>query len=133
MNLRSHSSKKRSSKNAAGYPWRWTEENPTPPKNFLNDWKNTGQKKRLQLEWSKKAEKNLQKIPKRNAFLIRKRCELAAQDWGKKTKQLTNSQFRSIRTGNYRAIIEIDFSANLMKIIKIGHRKNVYKKLGTLL
>lgn len=80
-----------------------------------------------------RARKGIKKIPKKQGLLIIKKCRLAAQDWGKRTKQLANSQFRSIRVGKYRAIIEIDFSANLMKIIKIGHRKDVYKKLGTLL
>ena len=79
------------------------------------------------------ARKGIKKIPKEHALLIIKKCDLAAQDWERRTKQLTHSPLRSVRAGKYRAIVEIDFSANLMKIIKIGHRKDVYKKLGTIL
>ena len=38
-----------------------------------------------------------------------------------------------LRIGDYRAIIFIDTGKEEMHIIKIGHRKNIYKKLGLML
>ena len=34
-----------------------------------------------------------------------------------------------LRVGDYRVIVEVDNEIKILEVIKIGHRKNVYKKL----
>lgn len=69
------------------------------------------------------------RIPRKDSYFIRKKCELAAQAWRQRTKPLTDSPFRTIRAGKYRALAEVDIPNNLLKIINVGHRKNIYRKL----
>lgn len=35
-----------------------------------------------------------------------------------------------IRSGNYRILYEVDFKERLLRVLKIGHRKDVYRSLG---
>ena len=44
----------------------------------------------------------------------------------KDVKRLKGRDTYRLRVGNYRVLMEID--KNLIKIFKIGHRKNIYKK-----
>jgi mRNA-degrading endonuclease RelE of RelBE toxin-antitoxin system len=33
-----------------------------------------------------------------------------------------------LRVGDYRAIIDVDNSTKTIKVLKVGHRKNVYER-----
>lgn len=41
-------------------------------------------------------------------------------------KKLTGSRFWRLRISKYRAIIDFVVEDNILKVLKIGHRKNVY-------
>jgi mRNA interferase RelE/StbE len=45
------------------------------------------------------------------------------------TKMKGNNPFHKIRVGNYRIVYEIQDNILLILIVKIGHRKDIYKKL----
>jgi len=32
-----------------------------------------------------------------------------------------------LRVGDYRAIVDVDNSAKVINVLKVGHRKNIYK------
>ena len=42
-------------------------------------------------------------------------------------KKLTNDPGYRLRVGNYRIILDIDKGNLIILVIKIGHRKNIYK------
>jgi len=44
------------------------------------------------------------------------------------SEKLTDSDCRKIRIGDYRVIIEIIEEKKEIWILKLGHRKNIYKK-----
>lgn len=41
-------------------------------------------------------------------------------------ERLTNSPYYKLRTGDYRAIIDVQDNKLILYVIRIGHRKNVY-------
>ncbi|MBI4439792.1 type II toxin-antitoxin system RelE/ParE family toxin [Candidatus Woesearchaeota archaeon] len=43
--------------------------------------------------------------------------------------RLKNSPFWKLRIGDYRAIVVINTKDQIVNVIKIGHRKNIYKRL----
>lgn len=45
------------------------------------------------------------------------------------TKMKGNNPFHRIRVGNYRIIYEIQEDVLLILIVKIGHRKDIYRNL----
>jgi len=79
--------------------------------------------------WHRKALKELKKLPKVVAlrFISKARdlCEYPA----KGSRPLSGSRFRSIRAGEYRGVIDVDHDTRTVRVLFIGHRKNVYKGL----
>lgn len=43
-------------------------------------------------------------------------------------QHLEEIQGYKLRVGDYRVIIDADIVNNILKILKIGHRKNIYEK-----
>ncbi len=83
----------------------------------------------FKIEWHKKAIKELRKIPRTRAKQL-----LLAVDSLKK-EPITNSlplrgcSFRKVRAGNYRAILQVLNSKKIIRVLLVGHRKNIYKKM----
>lgn len=44
-------------------------------------------------------------------------------------KKVVGLPFHSLRIGKYRAILLLDLNSKEIKVIKIGHRKDIYKNL----
>lgn len=44
-------------------------------------------------------------------------------------ERLTNSPYYKLRTGDYRAIINIQDNQLILYVVRVGHRKNVYNDL----
>ncbi len=79
--------------------------------------------------WDKKAYEDLNKleqlIAKRIAKIIK---EFAIDPTSKEVKRLKGEEAFRLRLGDYRIILDIDYSEKQIKILKIGHRKNIYER-----
>ena len=75
--------------------------------------------------------KSLKKFPKRDLVRIKKEIDELAIDLPDPniTKMKGDNTFHRIRSGNYRIIYEIHNDRLVILVVKIGHRKDVYKKL----
>jgi mRNA interferase RelE/StbE len=73
-----------------------------------------------------KAAKELEKIERQNRDRIVERAKELRENPGKIGKPLKQSDFWSIRIGDYRAIYQIDRDKNQGVILFIGHRRTVY-------
>jgi len=75
--------------------------------------------------------KSLKRFPKRDLVRIRKKIEELGANLPdtNTTKMKGNNSFHKIRSGDYRIIYEIHDHRLVILGVKIGHRKNVYKKL----
>ncbi len=79
------------------------------------------------------ATKALQKLDEANKTRMKKAIsELAVDPW-KTGKPLHPSDFWSIRSGDYRAIYEIDADQKQVTVLFIGHRKKVYDDFSKIL
>ena len=75
--------------------------------------------------------KSLKNFPKRDLVRIKKKVDelaIGSPDLNT-TKMKGNSPFHKIRSGDYRIIYEIHNDRLVILVVKIGHRKDVYKKL----
>lgn len=73
-----------------------------------------------------KAKKTLDKLEKNIQERILKsldRIRIRPYDY---LERLTNSSYYKLRTGDYRAIIDVQDNKLILYVIKVGHRKNVY-------
>ena len=80
------------------------------------------------LEFASSIRKDLKKINKKDVIKIISEIQnLAKNPRPTSCKKLTNEELYRIRIGNYRVIYEIFDERLIVHIVKVGHRKDVYK------
>jgi mRNA interferase RelE/StbE len=86
----------------------------------------------FRIELTKSAARALKTIPKTDQKRIAKRIESLAKAPPEpvKTKMKGDNPFHRVRVGDYRIIYEIQNEILLILILKIGHRKEVYRRLS---
>ena len=75
--------------------------------------------------------KSLKQIPKKDLQRIKKKIDEIAENLPESvtTKMKGGNSFHKVRSGYYRIIYEIQGERLVILVVKIGHRKDVYKKL----
>jgi mRNA interferase RelE/StbE len=78
-------------------------------------------------------EKNLKGLPQKELIRIKRKIDALAENLPDPaiTKMKGNNKFHKIRSGDYRIIYEIHDDTLVILVAKIGHRKDIYKKLPT--
>ena len=79
------------------------------------------------------AAKELRKLDEQNQTRIKQSLKELAVDPRKTGKPLHPSDFWSVRSGDYRAIYEINAEKNQVIVLFVGHRKKVYDDFSKLL
>ncbi|MFH1973973.1 MAG: type II toxin-antitoxin system RelE/ParE family toxin [Pseudomonadota bacterium] len=76
-------------------------------------------------------EKNLRTLPRKELIRIKRKIDALAENLPDPiiTKMKGNNNFHKIRTGDYRIIYEIHEDILVILVVKIGHRKDIYKQL----
>lgn len=81
------------------------------------------------IEFAKSVRKDFKRIPKNDADRILKKIEsLAENPRTPESKKLTNDNSHRIRIGNYRVIYDIEDEVLIVLILRIGNRKDVYRR-----
>ena len=81
-----------------------------------------------EIEFSKTAEKQFYKLHKDVQIRIISALERIRLRPYAHVKKLVASPYFSLRVGDYRVIIDIKKDILIIIVIKIGHRKEIYKK-----
>ena len=86
---------------------------------------------KYKVEVKKSAAKILKKIPKPERKRISEKIDSLAEKLPNPdtTKMKGNNPFHKVRTGDYRIIYEIQDDILVIMIVKIGHRKDIYRNL----
>lgn len=82
--------------------------------------------------FKKPAAKSLRKIPKADQKRIAEKIDSLAEAPPNKdtTKMKGNNPFHRVRVGDYRIIYEIQNEVLIILIVKIGHRRDIYRNLS---
>lgn len=83
------------------------------------------------IEFRPAALKSLKHFPKRDLVRIKKKIDELGSNLPALniTKMKGDNSFHKVRSGDYRIIYEIHADRLVILIVKVGHRKDVYKKL----
>ena len=75
--------------------------------------------------------KSMKRLPKKELIRIKKKIDGLAKNLpdSATTKMKGNNPFHSVRTGNYRIVYQIIEDQLVILVVKIGHRKDIYKRL----
>ena len=84
-----------------------------------------------QIAVKKSAAKVLKKIPKSDRKRIIDKIDSLSENLPNPdiTKIKGNNPFHKVRTGDYRIIYEVQEEVLVILIVKIGHRKDIYRNL----
>ena len=86
---------------------------------------------KCRIEFKKSAAKALRKIPKSDQKRIADKIDSLSENLPDPAtaKMKGDNPFHRIRAGDYRIVYEIQGDILLIVILKIGHRKEVYRRL----
>ena len=86
---------------------------------------------KYRIEFKRSAAKALKKLPKPDRRRIRDKIDSFAENLPDPatTKMKGDNPFHRIRVGDYRIIYEIPGDILVIMVLKIGHRKEVYRRL----
>ena len=75
--------------------------------------------------------KNVKKIPKNDLVKIKSRIDEISSNLPDPatTKMSGSNAFHKVRCGNYRIVYEIHENRLVILVVKIGHRRDVYRNL----
>jgi mRNA interferase RelE/StbE len=75
--------------------------------------------------------KSLKRLPRKDLQRIKKKIDDIAENLPDPatTKMKGSNSFHKVRSGDYRITYEIHGDRLVILVVKIGHRKDVYKKL----
>ena len=76
-------------------------------------------------------EKDIRHLPRKELIRIKRKLEALAENLPDRatTKMKGNNNFHKVRMGDYRIIYEIHDDVLVILVVKIGHRKDIYKHL----
>lgn len=75
------------------------------------------------------ADNQLKQLSRDAQTRITKRLRLMTENPFLFVKRLTGIGFYSLRIGDYRAILKIETNQRLVLIVRIGHRRDIYKQV----
>ncbi|MDF1594428.1 MAG: type II toxin-antitoxin system RelE/ParE family toxin [Desulfobacterales bacterium] len=86
---------------------------------------------KYKVEFKRSAAKALKSIPKSDQKRIAAKIDSMAENLPNPntTKLKGSNPFHKVRIGNYRIVYEIQDDILLILIVKIGHRKEIYRNL----
>jgi len=80
----------------------------------------------IQIE--KNAEEFLKKLQKKDAKIILNKIYSIRDNPFRYLKRLQGEKLWRLRVADYRVIVDVIISMNKIIVLRIGHRKNIYKK-----
>ena len=83
---------------------------------------------KYKVQVKKSAEKELRGIPKKDLLKILEKIKSLSDDpHPTGSIKLTNQEKYRLRVGNYRILYKIEENILTVFIVKVGHRKNIYR------
>jgi len=84
---------------------------------------------RYKLAFKKSVGKDLRSVPKKGvARILRCFGALAEDSRGQGTEKLSGQSRYRVRQGAYRIVYEVQDDTHRVVVVKVGHRRQVYKK-----
>ncbi len=83
------------------------------------------------VEFRPSVKKDIKHIPKKDLIKIKNKIDEISMNLPEATttQMRGNTNFHRVRCGNYRIIYEIHENRLIILVVKIGHRKDVYRNL----
>jgi len=81
------------------------------------------------ITWSPKAQNRLRKLDNKTIIRIVKKVKQIRHDPKPYMRRLSGEKFYRLRIGHCRVIIKVITENKEIRILSLGHRKNIYKEM----
>ncbi|MBI2564579.1 type II toxin-antitoxin system RelE/ParE family toxin [Candidatus Woesearchaeota archaeon] len=81
-----------------------------------------------EVRWTGEAKKNLKNLERELIIRLIKKVEEAKENPFHYFAKLVGKKEWKLRIGDYRAIVDLDSTNEIIYVLRIGHRKNIYDK-----
>lgn len=81
----------------------------------------------FQIELTETAKKFLEKLQKNDAEMILNKIYSIKENPYRFLKRFQGEKLWRLRVGDYRAVVDVIVLMNKIIVVRIGHRKNIYK------
>jgi len=88
---------------------------------------------KFSVDISKTAERDLDSLDKKICEIILKKLQKIREEPLHFLERLAGYTLYKLRCGNHRVIIRVDTSKNIIQVVMIDHRENIYKRLQRLI
>ncbi len=82
-----------------------------------------------QLAFTKRSEKDFFRLEKEVARRIVARLEKSLENPKRYYSRVKGTGYCKLRAGDYRAVVILDQSKEIIDVRRVGHRRNIYKNL----
>ena len=82
-----------------------------------------------QLAFTRRAEKDFFRLEKEVSKRIIAKLEKSLEDPKKHYSQVKGTDYHKLRAGDYRVLVILQPSKEIIDVRRIGHRKNIYKNI----
>ncbi len=80
----------------------------------------------FEIRWNPRPQKFLEKLPKDISLRIVEKLEKVAEDPFRFLEHYAGADVYKLRVGEYRLLIDVDFTIKMLKIRVLDHRSRVY-------
>ena len=80
------------------------------------------------IDWSERSERTLSKLPGNIASRIVRKVDSIKFDPFHYLEHYEGESVYKLRIGDYRALIDVDFENEILKVAILGHRSKIYKQ-----
>lgn len=79
------------------------------------------------LEFERSANKFFQKLPREDQIIIARKLKEILPEPHRYLKKLSGTKLWRLRVKDYRVVLDVIIAGRKIIVLRIGHRKNVYK------
>jgi len=88
---------------------------------------------KFSVDISETAEKDLDSFDKKTCSIMLKKLLKVAENPQHFLERLSGYTLYKLRCGDYRAVIRVDTAKNILQVVMVDHRENIYKRLQKLI
>ena len=80
------------------------------------------------IKWNEKPQKYLEKLPNEISLRVLEKLDKVIEDPFRYLEHYESADVYKLRIGDYRMLIDVDFTTKLLKIRVFDHRSRVYER-----
>lgn len=83
----------------------------------------------FEVVWTEQSKDSLNRLQREDIIRVIRRVEAVKADPYRFLNKIVGERAWRLRVGDWRVLLDIDHEKNVLYVLEVGHRKNIYKNL----